>query len=144
MKRVLPTHTRILACAPMNTMSLSRPARVSRLNVRSNSTARSPSGPKCSCKTWTISSSCRFFPERSITILRVIVSLTSSARKFDNRFYHNNISACLYMTKAYCVKCKAKRDLVNPKEKKTKNNRLMIQGTCEKCGTKAQIFVASK
>ena len=50
----------------------------------------------------------------------------------------------VYMTKAYCVKCKAKRDLVNPKEKKTKNNRVMIQGTCEKCGTKAQVFVASK
>ncbi len=36
------------------------------------------------------------------------------------------------------------RDLVNPKEKKTKNNRVMIQGTCEKCGTKAQVFVSSK
>ncbi|WP_268541291.1 DUF5679 domain-containing protein [Candidatus Nitrosotenuis cloacae] len=39
------------------------------------------------------------------------------------------------MTQAYCVKCRAKRDIKNPKEVKLKNGRPAVKGTCPKCGT---------
>jgi RNase P subunit RPR2 len=37
---------------------------------------------------------------------------------------------------AYCVKCKAKTEIKNPKEIIMKNGRPAITGTCSKCGTK--------
>ncbi len=41
---------------------------------------------------------------------------------------------------AYCVKCKAKRDIVDPKEVPMKGKggtkRRALTGTCPKCGTK--------
>ena len=37
---------------------------------------------------------------------------------------------------AYCVKCKAKREMKNPKEITMKNGRPATQGECPKCGTK--------
>ncbi len=41
---------------------------------------------------------------------------------------------------AYCVKCRDKREMVNPKEVSMKGKggvtRLAMTGTCEKCGTK--------
>jgi RNase P subunit RPR2 len=37
---------------------------------------------------------------------------------------------------AYCVKCKAKVEIKDPKEVKMKNGRPAINGTCSKCGTK--------
>jgi len=40
------------------------------------------------------------------------------------------------MTKAYCVKCKAKREMKNPKVITMKNKRKATQGVCPKCGTK--------
>jgi hypothetical protein len=40
------------------------------------------------------------------------------------------------MVDAYCVKCKAKRDVKNPKQVTLKNGRPAVQGTCSKCGTK--------
>lgn len=48
------------------------------------------------------------------------------------------------MTEAYCVKCKAKREMVDPKEKTTKNGRSMLCGTCAKCGGKMCLFVKGK
>ncbi|MEM3089704.1 MAG: DUF5679 domain-containing protein [Candidatus Nitrosotenuis sp.] len=39
------------------------------------------------------------------------------------------------MAQAYCVKCRAKRDIKNPKEVKLKNGRPAVKGTCPKCGT---------
>ena len=36
---------------------------------------------------------------------------------------------------AYCVKCKAKSTMLNPKEATMKNGRHMMKGKCEKCGT---------
>ena len=43
-------------------------------------------------------------------------------------------------TQAYCVKCKAKRDITNPKEVPMKGKggkaRRAMTGTCPKCGTK--------
>ncbi|HET7337407.1 MAG: DUF5679 domain-containing protein [Nitrosopumilaceae archaeon] len=39
------------------------------------------------------------------------------------------------MTQAYCVKCRKKVDISNPKEVKLKNGRPAVKGTCPKCGT---------
>ena len=43
--------------------------------------------------------------------------------------------------KGYCVKCKAKREMIKVVNKKTKNGRNMKQGSCKKCGTKMSVFV---
>ncbi len=43
--------------------------------------------------------------------------------------------------KAYCVKCREKVDVKNPKETKTKNDRDMIKGECPNCGTTVNKFV---
>ena len=37
---------------------------------------------------------------------------------------------------AYCMKCKAKREMKNPKPTTMRNGRKATQGTCAKCGTK--------
>jgi Zn finger protein HypA/HybF involved in hydrogenase expression len=37
---------------------------------------------------------------------------------------------------AYCMKCKSKREMTNPKAFTMKNGRPATQGTCAKCGTK--------
>ncbi len=37
---------------------------------------------------------------------------------------------------AYCVKCKSKVEVKDPKEVVMKNGRAAINGTCSKCGTK--------
>lgn len=37
---------------------------------------------------------------------------------------------------AYCVKCKAKREMKNAKEVTLKNKRRAMKGECPKCGTK--------
>ena len=36
---------------------------------------------------------------------------------------------------AYCVKCKAKREMVNPKAVTMKNGKKASKGTCPKCST---------
>lgn len=44
------------------------------------------------------------------------------------------------MPEAYCVKCKAKREMKNPKEVEMKGKggkkRMAMTGVCPKCGTK--------
>ena len=40
------------------------------------------------------------------------------------------------MVEGYCVKCKAKREMKDPKEGTMKNGRKCVKGTCPKCGTK--------
>jgi len=37
---------------------------------------------------------------------------------------------------AYCVKCRVKRDVKNPKNITMKNGKPATQGTCPVCGTK--------
>jgi hypothetical protein len=37
---------------------------------------------------------------------------------------------------AYCVKCREKRDIKDPKEVTMKNGRPAMEGTCPVCGTK--------
>ncbi len=44
------------------------------------------------------------------------------------------------MVKAYCVKCKKKVEVKNPKKKKTKRGTWMTQGVCPYCGTKVSVF----
>ena len=39
------------------------------------------------------------------------------------------------MVQAYCVKCRAKRDIKDPKEVKLKNGRPAVKVTCPTCGT---------
>lgn len=40
------------------------------------------------------------------------------------------------MVEAYCVKCKRKRTMKNPKLTTMKNGRKAYKGTCSVCGTK--------
>ena len=37
---------------------------------------------------------------------------------------------------AYCVKCRTKKEMSNPKAVRMKNGKSATQGTCPKCGTK--------
>jgi len=37
---------------------------------------------------------------------------------------------------AYCVKCRKKVEMRNPKQVTLKNNRVAVQGVCPVCGTK--------
>jgi len=39
------------------------------------------------------------------------------------------------MNQAYCVKCKAKREMQNTQETTMKNGRKAMKGTCPNCGT---------
>lgn len=41
----------------------------------------------------------------------------------------------------YCVKCKKKVEMKNPKEVLTKNNRKMLTDICFYCGTKICKFI---
>ena len=41
-----------------------------------------------------------------------------------------------FMMQAYCVKCRAKRDIKDPKAITFKNGRPATQGVCPVCGTK--------
>lgn len=44
----------------------------------------------------------------------------------------------------FCVKCRAKRKMVNAKEIVTKNKRRAAQGICPVCGTKMFKFLPAK
>ncbi|MFH1801639.1 MAG: DUF5679 domain-containing protein [archaeon] len=39
------------------------------------------------------------------------------------------------MVEAYCVKCKSKKQMKDPKETKTKRGTNMMKGKCPTCGT---------
>ena len=40
------------------------------------------------------------------------------------------------MVQAYCVKCRAKKEMKDPKSITMKNGKPATQGTCPTCGTK--------
>ena len=44
----------------------------------------------------------------------------------------------------YCVKCKSKTSTLNLIESVTKNNKPLLRGTCEICGSKKCKFTKSK
>ena len=39
------------------------------------------------------------------------------------------------MAEGYCVKCKAKKTMVDPQDTVTKNSKSMTKGKCPDCGT---------
>ena len=41
----------------------------------------------------------------------------------------------IFMPEGYCVKCKAKKEIVDAMEVTTKNGRKAIKGKCPTCGT---------
>lgn len=45
---------------------------------------------------------------------------------------------------AYCVKCKAKKEMQNPVEGVTKNGKPIMKGTCPDCGGKICRIGAAK
>jgi hypothetical protein len=44
----------------------------------------------------------------------------------------------------FCVRCKSKQTITQPKEKTTSNGRKMMTGACQKCNTKINVFVSGK
>lgn len=48
------------------------------------------------------------------------------------------------MTSMYCVKCRAKRDVENPKEVKMKNGKPALEAQCPVCGTRMFRIGAAK
>ncbi len=44
-------------------------------------------------------------------------------------------SGTFFMPEGYCVKCKAKKDIVDAVEETMKNGRKAIKGKCPTCGT---------
>ncbi len=40
------------------------------------------------------------------------------------------------MSEAYCVKCRAKREVKDPEQVTMKNGKKALRGTCPTCGTK--------
>jgi hypothetical protein len=44
-------------------------------------------------------------------------------------------SGNFFMPEGYCVKCKAKKEIVNAVEETMKNGRKAIKGKCPTCGT---------
>ena len=48
------------------------------------------------------------------------------------------------MTEAYCVKCKAKKEMKDAKEIKMKNGRPAVTGSCPVCSTKMFKIGAAK
>ncbi len=47
-------------------------------------------------------------------------------------------------TEAYCVKCKAKREMKNPQEGTMKNGRPVLKGQCSVCGTNLNLIQSTK
>jgi len=50
----------------------------------------------------------------------------------------------LKMTHGYCVKCKEKVEMKDPKETKTKRGTMMAKGKCPKCGTTVCCMLGKK
>ena len=48
------------------------------------------------------------------------------------------------MAEAYCVKCKAKKEMVDPNEETMKNGRPILKGKCPDCGTTICKILPSK
>ena len=42
---------------------------------------------------------------------------------------------------AYCVKCKTKREMKDPKQVTMKNGKPAMQGECSTCGTKMNLIM---
>ncbi|HEY5094219.1 MAG TPA: DUF5679 domain-containing protein [Candidatus Eremiobacteraceae bacterium] len=47
-----------------------------------------------------------------------------------------HVQRSVSMPEAYCVKCKAKKEIQNPTQVTMKNGRPAVQGSCPDCSTK--------
>ncbi len=45
---------------------------------------------------------------------------------------------------AYCVKCRATKEITNPQQVTLKNGTAALQGTCPQCGTKLTRILSRK
>jgi RNase P subunit RPR2 len=48
------------------------------------------------------------------------------------------------MAEAYCMKCKAKKEMAETKEVQMKNGRPALEGKCPSCGTKMFKILSTK
>jgi pimeloyl-ACP methyl ester carboxylesterase len=55
----------------------------------------------------------------------------------------SNVPAMVETVEAYCVRCKSKRPMHDPKEVVTKNGRRALEGTCPVCGVRLFRFIAA-
>ena len=66
------------------------------------------------------------------------MTLTGCAFKMPPEFSkpHSDPKEVKPVAEAYCVKCKAKKEIAKAQEVTMKNGRPAIQGVCPDCGTK--------
>jgi hypothetical protein len=55
----------------------------------------------------------------------------------------SNVPAAVETVEAYCVKCRNKRPVQDPKEVVTKNGRRALEGTCPVCGVRLFRFIGA-
>lgn len=48
------------------------------------------------------------------------------------------------VTTAWCVKCKAEREMVDPRKVETKTGKWRLAGVCKVCGSKMSTFIKMK
>ncbi len=65
------------------------------------------------------------------------------ANILDWQAVSSNIPAEVETVEAYCVKCRNKRPMHEPKEVATKNGRRALEGTCPICGVRLFRFIAA-
>ncbi|VVB84024.1 Uncharacterised protein [uncultured archaeon] len=59
-------------------------------------------------------------------------------------FLYNNYKQGGKMVQGYCVKCKGKVEMKDPKESKTSRGTTMAKGKCPKCGTTVCCMLGKK
>ena len=62
---------------------------------------------------------------------KLLTKLCSCSNNMGNKIGKEGI-----MATAYCMKCRQKREMKNPKVVTLKNGRPAVQGVCPVCGTK--------
>jgi hypothetical protein len=63
-----------------------------------------------------------------------MISVSAGTEQPTNRL-HSTSEKGGDMSEAYCVKCKAKREISNATEVTMKNGRPALKGVCQTCGT---------
>ena len=56
----------------------------------------------------------------------------------------NRKASIMAAKEGYCVKCKAKKVMINPVESTTKNGKPITKGKCPDCGTTVCVIGSSK
>ncbi len=81
------------------------------------------------------------YPEyRSSLLARCLALATCMGRAKPRRKKHHP-KEVIPMAQAYCVKCRASREIRNPAEVTLKNGRPATQGTCTVCGIKVSRLI---